>query len=414
MALTEQSVTMFQDPSAWVDMEAWHADAAELRRTQPVVSIDNPGYEHYWALTRHADVFEVERHPDLWVNTANSALMSDSDWSDAMATGITPKALVHLDGEDHRLHRKVANDWFKPAATAGWQQRIEEIADEYIATMREMDGRCDFAIDVAQPYTLRVIMEIYGVPEDDEKMMLELTQGMFGGSDPEFMGESEDPMASAMASVMTFIQYFNEITEDRRACPQDDLASVIANAEVEGCPISDEHRLWYYIIVATAGHDTTSFGLTGGLRELIRHPDQFAALRNDPGLVVNAAEEIIRWTSPVRHMLRHATEDTEVGGVKMPAGSRVLLSYPSANRDEDVFERSMEFDITRPDADKLLSFGLGPHFCLGAHFARREIRTMIGKLATQLESIDVATDPTEAKAHFVGGTKHLPIEYRFR
>ncbi|WP_436793919.1 cytochrome P450 [Actinospongicola halichondriae] len=410
----ESTVTLFQDPRAWEDMAAWHEQVAELRRDTPIVSVDHPDFEHYWVLTRHADVFDVERHPDLWRNTAQSALMSSSEWNDAMATGITPKALVHLDGEEHRAHRKVANDWFKPSATARWQERIDQIADEYIETMRELDGRCDFAIDVAQPFTLRVIMEIYGVPREDEPMMLELTQGMFGGSDPEFMGDAEDPIASALASVMTFIQYFNEMTEDRRACPQDDLGSIIANGEVDGCPISDEHRLWYYIIVATAGHDTTSFGLTGGLRELIERPDQFAALRDDPSLIVNATEEIIRWTSPVRHMLRTAEEDTRVGDVDMPAGSRVLLSYPSANRDEAVFERSMEFDVRRPDADKLLSFGLGPHFCLGAHFARREIRTMIGKLADQLDFIGLAGEPTDARAHFVGGTKHLPIEYRFR
>jgi len=413
--ITTDPVSLFHDPGAWVDMTAWHAHAAELRTAQPIVSVEDPAYERYWVLTRHKDIFDVERQHELWRNTARSALMPDADWNEVMSLGMPePKALVHLDGADHQAHRQVTNDWFKPAATQRWQTRIDEIADEFVAKMRDLGGSCDFASDIAQPYTLRVIMEIYGVPEEDEQLMLDLTQGLFGASDPEFGGQGDDMIASALGSVMTFIQYFNAMTEDRRACPQDDLGSLIANGEVDGCPMSDEHRLWYYIIVATAGHDTTSFALTGGLQALIEHPEQFAALQADPGLVVNAAEEIIRWTSPVRHMLRYAHADTEVSGVAMPAGSRVLLSYPSANRDEAVFDRSMEFDISRADADKLLSFGLGPHFCLGAHFARREVRTMIGRLAAELDSIEFAGSPESAEAHFVSGTKHLPINYRFR
>ncbi len=280
--------------------------------------------------------------------------------------------------------------------------------------MCDLGDTCDFAVDIAQPYTLRVIMEIYGVPEDDEPLMLELTQGVFGGSDPEFVGEGEDMLMSAAGSVFTFIQYFNEVTEDRRAHPRDDLASIIANGEVDGHLMDDEHRLWYYIIVATAGHDTTSFALSGGLQAMLERPEQFRLLQHDPELVTNAAEECIRWTSPVRHMMRYAHADTEIAGRSMPAGSRLLLCYPSANRDGAVFERPMEFDVERPDLGNLISFGLGPHFCLGAHFARREIRTMLGKLASRLETIELAGTPVNSRAHFVSGTKHLPISYRFR
>ena len=215
-------------------------------------------------------------------------------------------------------------------------------------------------------------------------------------------------------TVMRFVQYFNVMTADRRACPTDDLASVIANGEIDGSPMGDVERLWYYIIVATAGHDTTSFALSGGMEAMLRNPGQLEALRDDPGLATNAAEEMIRWTSPVRHFMRYAQEDTEVGGVRVPAGERVLLSYPSANRDEDVFDRSMTFDITRPDADKLISFGVGAHFCLGAQFARRELRTMMGKLAAQLDHIELAGETEYAEAHFVSGVKHLPVSYSFR
>lgn len=411
----EEVLGLFHEPSEWEDMAVWHAQVAALRRNEGSVWVSAPDYQPYLALLRHADVFEVERKHELWQNTSRVTLAPDTFLEQALGMGLPePKSLVHLDGRDHHVHRQVTNDWFKPAATNRWQQRIEEIADEFIAKMRDLNGECDFAVDVAQPFTLRVIMEIYGVPPEDEALMLELTQGVFGGSDPEFAAGDTDMLVSAAGSVLQFIQYFNEVTEDRRACPRDDLASIIANGEVDGCPMSDEHRLWYYIIVATAGHDTTSFALTGGLQALLEDPDQFAMLQQHPELVNNAGEEIIRWTSPVRHMMRYATADTAIAGHSMPEGSRVLLCYPSANRDEEVFERPMEFDISREDAGNLISFGLGPHFCLGAHFARREIRTMLGKLAGQIEAIELAGTPSNARAHFVSGTKHLPISYRFR
>jgi cytochrome P450 len=178
--------------------------------------------------------------------------------------------------------------------------------------------------------------------------------------------------------------------------------------------MGDTQRLWYYIIVATAGHDTTSFALAGGMEAMLRDPSQIAALQADPDLVVNATDEFIRWTAPVRHFMRYAVEPTSIGGVDIPAGGRVLLSYPSANRDEDVFADSMRFDVRRTDADKLISFGLGAHFCLGAQFARREIRTMLSRLVPQLASIERSGDASWSQSHFVSGVKHLPVRYSFK
>ena len=270
------------------------------------------------------------------------------------------------------------------------------------------------AADIAQPFTLRVIMDIYGVPESDEAMMLELTQGIFGAADPEYLGDASDPFTKVMESVMRFIVYFNEITEDRRACPADDIATVIVNGMPGGCPIDDEHRLWYFIIIATAGHDTTSFALSGGLEALVRNPDQMRALGENPDLLQGATDEVIRWTSPVRHFMRYAQDDVEIRGTKIPAGGRVLLSYPSANRDDAVFVEPNTFDITRPDSDRLLSFGVGAHFCLGSQFARREVRTLLGRLSRELEHIELDGEPENAQSHFVSGVKHLPIRYSFR
>ena len=415
MAATESDGRLFTHAAQWADMDAWHERVAQLRRDEPVLRVDLEGFAPFWVLTRHVDVFAVSRDDSHWKNTPRSVLGPDSDWERMVASGMpTPATLVHLDDHEHRAHRQVTNDWFKPAAVKHRQPRIDELADLFIERMRDLGGECDFANDIAQPYTLRVIMDIYGVPEEDEALMMSLTQGIFGAADPEFLGDAENPEAKVLASVMEFIQYFNGLTEDRRANPTDDLATVIANGVVDGEPMGDTERLWYYIIVATAGHDTTSFALSGGMEAMLRDPAQLAALQAEPDLVVNAADEMIRWTSPVRHFMRHATEDTKVGGVVIPEGGRVLLSYPSANRDEDVFERSMTFDVARPDADKLLSFGVGAHFCLGAQFARREIRTMLDRILREVDHIEPSGEAEWAQSHFVSGVKHLPVSYSFK
>lgn len=414
-ATTTDAGGLFHLGSRWRDMDAWHEQVAELRRTTPVLRVDAEGFSPFWVLTKHDDVFAVSRDDAHWKNTALSVLGPDVAAEEMRASGFVPRSLVQLDDHEHTAHRQVTNDWFKPAAVKHRQPRIDEIADHFIDRMRELGGECDFAVDIAQPYTLHVIMDIYGVPESDEPLMMDLTQGIFGANDPEFLGNAGDPQERVMQSVMNFIQYFNEITADRRACPADDLATVIANGEVDGCPMGDAERLWYYIIVATAGHDTTSFALSGGMQALLQHPEQLEALRTGgEDTIVRATDEFIRWTTPVRHFLRYATEPATIRGVDIPAGGRVLLSYPSGNRDEDVFVEPMRFDVTRPDADRLLSFGVGTHFCLGAQFARREIRTFLARLVDQITEIEPTGAAQWSESHFVSGVKHLPIRYRVR
>ena len=414
-ATTDPRGLIFITPTAFADMETWHATAAELRREAPILRVEANGWTPFWAVTRHADVFEVSRRSDVFWNTVRSAPGPDLTYDMLDALGIDPpRTLVHLHGEVHNKYRAVTNDWFKPAAVKNLQAAIDAIADEFADRLVELDGRCDFAADVAVPFTIRVIMSIFGVPERDERTMLELTQGLFGAADPEYLGDFSDPYQLVMSNIRKFEAYFDELTADRRAYPTDDLATVIANGEVDGQPLGDIERLWYYIIVATAGHDTTSYALSGGLEQLLRHPDQLAAVQADPALAHPAAEEMIRWTSPVRSFFRWAQEDVELGGTTIPAGDVVLTSYPSANRDESVFAEPDRFDIRRPDVDKLLSFGLGMHYCLGAQVARREVRTMLAKVLARVDTIELDGEPEWSGAHFVSGVKHLPIRYTLR
>lgn len=412
---TDPRGLIFITPDAFADMEQWHRTAAEIRREDPVMRVEAEGWPNFWAITRHEDVFDVSRRSDVFFNTEKSAPGPDLQYDLMQAMGIElPRTLVHLHGDVHQQLRAVTNDWFKPAAVGRLQPAIDEIAQEYAQRLVDFGGECDLAADLAVPFTLRVIMSIFGVPASDEALMLQLTQGLFGAADPEYMGDFSDPLAAVTNSINMFEQYFDDLTAARRAEPGDDLATVIANGLVDGQPMGERERLWYYIIVATAGHDTTSFSFSGGMEQLLRHPDQLRMLQDDPSLSANAAEEMIRWTSPVRSFFRWAQEDTEIGGTQIAKGDVVLTSYPSANRDEDVFVDPDRFDITRPDASKLLSFGLGMHYCLGAQVARREVRTLLEKVLATVDTIELAGEPQWSGAHFVSGVKHLPVRYTLR
>ncbi len=405
---------IFITPTAFADPTTWHETAAELRRENPVARVESDGWPPFWAVTRHADVLEVSRRSDVFHNTGRSAPGPDIQYDILDVIGIQPRSLVHIHGELHQRHRQVTNDWFKPAAVRRLQPAIDAIAEEFADRLAAHGGECDLAADIIVPFTLRVIMSIYGVPESDEALMLELTQGLFGAADPEYLGDFSDPLSLITNTVARFQDYFDSMTADRRAHPTDDLATVIANGEIDGEPLGENERLWYYIIVATAGHDTTSYALSGGIEALLRNPDQLAAVHQNPELAGAAAEEMIRWTSPVRSFMRWAQSDHQLGDVLIREGDAVLTSYPSANRDDAVFADPMRFDIHRTDADRLLSFGLGVHYCLGSQVARREVRTLLSALLGRVSRLELAGEPTYAESHFVSGVKHLPVSYSLR
>jgi cytochrome P450 len=215
------------------------------------------------------------------------------------------------------------------------------------------------------------------------------------------------------AVLLDFFMYFTALTNSRREHPTEDLASAIANAKINGQPLSDMDTLSYYVIVASAGHDTTSAGTAGGLLALLQNPGELARLQKDPSLMGTAVEEMIRWVVPVKEFMRTAQADTEVRGVPIAKGEAVLLSYVSANRDEDVFDEPFRFDVGR-DPNKHLSFGHGVHFCLGAALARMEINSLFTELVPRITSIELAGEPEHMATTFVGGLKHLPIRCEIR
>jgi cytochrome P450 len=275
-----------------------------------------------------------------------------------------------------------------------------------------MGGSCDFANDIAVHYPLQVILSILGLPESDYAKMLKLTQELFGAEDPDIGRAGEDH--TVLEVMMDFVGYFTGLAADRRANPTADLASVIANAELSGAPLPDMDVFGFYLIIATAGHDTTSNSISGGLLALLEHPDQLELLQHQPEFMETAADEFIRYVSPVKHFIRTCREPFTLRDVTFQPGDVTLLSYASANRDEEVFPDAFRFDVTRANAAQHLAFGFGRHFCLGAHLARMEVRAIFRELLGRLDHIELAAEPTFVQSRLVSGPKKLPVTYSLR
>jgi cytochrome P450 len=319
------------------------------------------------------------------------------------------KMLVNMDAPEHTGHRQFVADWFRPRNLDALEPRLKELAEGSVQRMIDADGECDFARDIAMPFPLETILAILGLPESDYPRMLKLTQEIFAPEDPE-QARSPEMLASMMATIQDFMAYFAQLSAARIAAPTEDLASAIAHGEISGCPISMPEQIGHYVLIATAGHDTTSSAMSGGLLALIQNPDQLRLLQEDPSRLDSAVEEMLRWTSPVKHFMRTATEDIDINGTLIRAGQDVLLSYWSANFDEDVFDDPFVFDITR-SPNKHLAFGFGAHYCLGATLARRELRALFGELVPRIRFIELAGEAEFTPATFVSGLKRLPIRY---
>jgi cytochrome P450 len=403
----EEAARVFADPDAYTDETAFHRACTLLRREAPVQRVEADGFEPFYAVTRHADVMEAERNPAVFRNRPQPVLMDAETERIAKQAGELA-TLVHVDDPEHRQYRAVTADWFQASSLARLQTRIAELARRAVDRMVDMGGACDFAADIAKPMPLEVILSILGLPESDYPRMLQLTQELFGGDDPE-LARGATP-EDQMQVIYDFFSYFGALIDERRARPTDDLASVIANATLDGEPLGPFQMVSYYMIIATAGHDTTSYSMAGGLQALLENPDQLLALQAHPELLPTAVDEMIRWVSPVRHFLRNLVEPYELAGQRLEPGERVLLSYWSANRDEAVFDDPFRFDVGR-QPNRHLAFGFGAHYCLGAMLAKMEMRALFAELIPRLRWIEPAGPAELTRSIFVGGHKHLPVRY---
>jgi cytochrome P450 len=416
----EAAVAAVVDPKAHADPARLYAAFAWLRRNEPLALAELPGFDPFRIVTKHADILEVSRDNSLYPYGDFPSTLAPHQ---AVVRGREARAagrpllytLVQMDEPDHMKYRALTQAWFMPQNLRRLENRVRELAREAVARMEALGGTCDFVEAVALHYPLRVIMEILGVPREDEARMLKLTQELFGATDPDLrrQGDADSPETRQQimqATMMDFFNYFNVLTEDRRARPRDDVASTIANATIDGQPISTFDAVSYYLIVATAGHDTTSSSTAGAMWALAERPAELAKVRSDPALIPGLVDESIRWTTPVRHFMRSAAADTHLRGQAIAKGEWLMLCYPSGNRDEEVFEDPDEFRVDR-SPNRHLAFGYGAHLCLGQHLAKMEMRILWEELLPRLTSVALAGEAKLSEANFVNGPKALPIRY---
>ena len=410
----DDAAKVLADPTAYADDARLHAALTHLRANNPVAWVDNPPYRPFWAITKHADIMAIERENNLFLSEPRPLLATaeaDDVLKAQLEAGMGLRTLIHMDDPHHRKVRAIGADWFRPKAMRDLKVRVDELATRYVDKLRDVGPECDFVTEIAVNFPLYVIMSLLGLPEEDFPRMHMLTQEMFGGDDEEFQrGKTPEDMLAVLAD---FFGYFAQLTASRRANPTEDLASAIANGLIDGEPLSDVDTASYYVIVASAGHDTTKDAISGGLLALIANPGELDRLRQNMDLMPTAVEEMIRWATPVKEFMRTAAEDTVVRGVPIAKGESVYLAYVSGNRDEEVFDEPFRFDVGR-DPNKHVSFGYGVHFCLGAALARMEMNSLFTELIPRLESIELAGEPELTATTFVGGLKHLPIRYSLR
>ena len=283
----------------------WHAALTHLRANVPVAWVDHPPYRPFWAITKHADIMAIERDNNLFISEPRPLLgtAEADDFAKAqLESGMGLRTLIHMDDPHHRKVRAIGADWFRPKAMRDLKVRVDELAKRYVDKMAEIGPECDFVEEIAVNFPLYVIMSLLGLPEEDFPRMHKLTQEMFGGDDDEYQRGTTPEEQTAV--LLDFFEYFSRLTASRREHPTEDLASAIANGRIDGEPLSDVDTASYYVIVASAGHDTTKDAISGGLLALIENPGELKRLREHPELMGTAVEEMIRWTTPVKEFMR--------------------------------------------------------------------------------------------------------------
>jgi cytochrome P450 len=422
MTISAELTAKIVDPKAYADGSIYEA-YRWLRQHEPMGRVEAEGFDPFRLITRYADVVDIGRNSDLFHNGPQPVLTSRAAIRKMLElTGGMPVvySLIHMDSPDHEKYRSFTYSWFQPANLRRLEGRIHEIARSLVNRMATLGGQCDFVKEIALHYPLLVIMEILGLPQEDEPLMLRLTQELFGATDPELnktgntsLSLRDEGQQLDLTSLMTMMEYFNKLTAQRRATPTDDLASTIANARIDGEPLPDLATMGYYVIVATAGHDTTSSSTGGAMWALAEHPEAFRRLKADPSLVRPMIDEAIRWTTPVKHFMRRATQDTQFNGHAISKDEWLMLCYASANRDETVFEEPDAFRIDRKP-NRQIAFGYGAHACLGQHLGRMEMRILFEELLPRLESVELDGQPAMSEALFVNGLKRLPIRFKMK
>ena len=403
----------FIDPLERVDAQRYgrrgypHDVWTELRARAPVAWVEAPGFEPFWAITRHADVQQVAAQPRTFSSASGITLRR-------LGEPIIPmEMIVTIDPPEHGPLRRAANARFRPRAVRARREVIEGMAGEIFDDVAaEGDaGEIDFVERIAAPFPLAVIAGSLGVPGSDVELLYHWTIEIIGKDDPDYRRPGETPLKTMLRARGELHAYFDKLIEQRRGDPPDDLVGELIKAEIDGAPLTPTQLVAYCELLVEAGNETTRNAISGGLLAFAEQPEEWERLRASPELLPDAVEEILRWVSPISHFTRTATEDVEVRGMTIRAGDEVALFFASANRDEDVFDEPFTFRIDR-HPNPHLAFGFGEHFCMGAHLARVEIEAIFCLLLDRVESFEVCGPVQRLDALINGSIKHLPIRYR--
>ena len=385
-----------------------HRDWAWLRAHDPLHWYERPGVDPFWAVTKLADVVEVSRQPAVFQNAPRMAVFEHDLPPPPEGES---RHLLNMDPPDHGRFRNVTSRRFTPRAVEGWAAKVERITHDVLDDAARSGGG-DFVADVSARITIAVIAEMLGVPRVDWGLLFRWTNEAIAPHDPEYQ-HGKTPEETLDQARTELFEYFLHLANARRAAPTDDIVSVVANGTVEGEALPPVELLSYYLLLVVAGNETTRNAMTGGLLAFLEHPDQWELLRRDAALVAPAVEEVVRWTTPVIQFARTANRDYQLRGKTIRAGQSLCLFYPSANRDEEVFEAPDDFRIDL-DRSRHVAFGIGEHVCLGAHLARLELRTAFAALRERLDRCEIAGPLARARSSFVGGIKRAPMRWRIR
>jgi cholest-4-en-3-one 26-monooxygenase len=377
-----------------------------LRNHDPVRFIEHPDYDPFWAITKHADIVELSKQPHRLRNDPRLAVFSNK---------VPPppenaiRHLLNMDPPDHPKYRNVSAKRFTPRAVQIWAPKVERLTAQ-ILDDAAAKGDGDFVRDISAPITIAVIAEMLGVPESDRALLFRWTNEVIAPEDPEFQREGSAETTVEQARIELF-QYFDAMSRDRKAKPLDDIVSTVVQGSIDGRELPPIELLSYYLLLVVAGNETTRNAMTGGMLAFLANPGEWQKLRRDAALLEPAVEEIVRWTSPVIQFCRTPNEDYVLRGKTIQAGQNCCLFYPSANRDEEVFEDPDTFRIDR-SPNHHIGFGVGEHVCLGAHLARLELRTAFAALRDRLEHAELAGRVERQRSSFVGGIKRAPMRWK--
>ncbi len=390
-----------------------------LRREEPISwTPGNDEVKGHWNLVKYEDVLHVSRHPEIFSSERGIVQYEPVNAYEASAASAgNGKMIITMDPPRHVKMRRLVNKGFTPRAVALWEPKIRETTNTLLDRIAKK-GESDFVLDIACNIPLAVICQMLGLPEKDWALMFQLTNKVLGPGDPEYQtdvpevqrGTQEAARITGNIGTMQMFGYFAQALQERKTARREDIISLLVDSELEGEQLTDEDILWFCFLLILAGNETTRNGMSGGLLSLCEHPDQKQKLLDDMSLLPGAIEEILRWNSPVTHMARVALQDTAIRHQAIKQGERVVMWYPAVNRDEDVFPNADVFDITRTPNDHL-AFGIGEHFCLGAGFARLELKVLFEELFRRFPDIELAGPPERLRSTFIGGIKHLPVKF---